>query len=50
MLTVEEIARRLVPVYEAGGVAKAVLFGSFDKSTATADSDADIVVATAVFR
>ena len=46
MLTVEEIARRLAPVFEASGVTKAVLFGSFAKGTATADSDVDIVVET----
>ena len=46
MLTIEEIARRLAPVFEASGVTKAVLFGSFAKGTATADSDVDIVVET----
>lgn len=46
MLTVEEITRRLTPVFEAGGVTKAVLFGSYAKGTADEDSDVDLVIET----
>ena len=46
MLTVEEIKQKLKPVFEANGVTKAILFGSYANGTATEDSDLDIVVET----
>ncbi|MCL2377123.1 MAG: nucleotidyltransferase domain-containing protein [Defluviitaleaceae bacterium] len=46
MLTVEEITQKLKPVFEANGVTKAILFGSYAKGCATEDSDLDIVVDT----
>ena len=46
MLTIEEITQKLKPVFEANGVTKAILFGSYADGTATEDSDLDIVVET----
>ena len=46
MLTIEEITQKLKPVFEANGVTKAILFGSYANGTATEDSDLDIVVET----
>ncbi|MCL2377122.1 MAG: nucleotidyltransferase domain-containing protein [Defluviitaleaceae bacterium] len=46
MLTIEEITQKLKPVFEANGVTKAILFGSYAKGCATEDSDLDIVVET----
>ncbi|MCL2619572.1 MAG: nucleotidyltransferase domain-containing protein [Defluviitaleaceae bacterium] len=44
MLTIEEITEKLTPVFEANGVTKAILFGSYAKGTATPDSDVDLVI------
>ena len=46
MFTVEEIAQKLKPVFEANGVTKAILLGSYARGTATEDSDLDTVVET----
>ena len=46
MLTVEEIKQKLKPVFEANGVTKAILFGSYAKGCATKDSDVDLVIDT----
>jgi len=46
MLTVEEITRKLKPVFDANGVTKAILFGSYAKGCATEDSDVDLVIET----
>ena len=46
MLTIEEITQKLTPVFEANGVTKAILFGSYANGTATDDSDVDIVIET----
>lgn len=43
-LSVEQIRRRLTPVFEKYGVRRAVLFGSYAKGTATAKSDIDLFV------
>ena len=43
-LSVEQIRRRLTPVFEKYGVRRAVLFGSYAKGTATAKSDVDLFV------
>ncbi len=39
-----ELKSRLVPVFDAYGVRRAVLFGSFAKGTATEKSDVDLLV------
>ena len=41
---VAEIQRRLEPVFRANGVKSAVLFGSYAKGEAAANSDIDIMV------
>jgi predicted nucleotidyltransferase len=41
---IAEIKRRLEPVFRANGVKSAVLFGSYAKGEASADSDIDILV------
>jgi len=46
MLTVEEITKKLIPVFEAEGVTKATLFGSYAKGTATPESDVDLIIDT----
>ena len=46
MLTIEEITQKLKPVFEANGVTKAILFGSYAKGCATEDSDVDLVIET----
>jgi len=46
MLTIKEITEKLTPVFEANGVTKAVLFGSYAKGTATPNSDVDLVIDT----
>ena len=44
MLTVEEIRSKLIPLFEAEPVYKAILFGSYAAGNATEDSDVDIVI------
>jgi len=44
MPDVQEIQRRLAPVFDAYGVKSAVLFGSVAKGTATERSDVDLMV------
>ena len=44
MPDVQEIQRRLAPVFDAYGVQSAVLFGSVAKGTATEKSDVDLLV------
>lgn len=39
-----DVQRALVPVFVRYGIAKAVLFGSMAKGTATAESDVDLLV------
>jgi len=46
MLTIEEITRKLTPIFEASGVTRAILFGSYAKGNATEDSDIDLVIET----
>jgi len=46
MLTIEEITRKLTPIFEANGVTRAILFGSYAKGCATEDSDIDLVIET----
>jgi len=43
LYTIEELKNKLVPIFEEKGVIKAVLFGSYAKGEATAESDVDIV-------
>ena len=43
-----ELKSRLVPVFDAYGVRRAVLFGSFAKGTATEKSDVDLLDVTHV--
>ena len=42
--TLEEISQILTPIFEKTGVVRAIVFGSYAKDTAAADSDIDIVV------
>ena len=42
LYTVEEIKRKLHPLFEKEGVIRAVLFGSYAKGNATEESDIDI--------
>jgi len=42
LYTVEEIKRKLHPIFEENGVIRAILFGSYAKGEATAESDIDI--------
>jgi predicted nucleotidyltransferase len=44
VLTVDDIAKRLTPIFQNNGVTRAVLFGSYAKGEATEDSDIDMVV------
>ncbi len=43
-LNLQDLQQKLVPVLEAHGVRKAVLFGSYAKGTATEKSDVDLLV------
>jgi len=43
LYTTEELKNKLVPIFEEKGVIRAVLFGSYAKGEATAESDVDIV-------
>jgi len=45
-LTIGIIKKALEPVFRQNGVKKAVLFGSYAKGTAKADSDVDLMVDT----
>jgi len=42
LYTVEEIKNKLTPIFEEKGVIRAILFGSYAKGEATAESDIDI--------
>ena len=42
--TKKEIKDKLTPVFQSYGIRKAVLFGSYGKGTATAQSDVDLMV------
>ena len=42
--TVNQIKDRLIPVFRRNSVRRAILFGSYSKGLATADSDVDILV------
>ena len=42
LYTVDEIKRKLHPIFEEKGVIKAILFGSYAKGEATEESDIDI--------
>jgi predicted nucleotidyltransferase len=42
--SIDEIRMQLTPVFKSVPVYKAVLFGSYAKGNATADSDVDIVI------
>ena len=44
MLTVEEIRSKLIPLFEAEPIYKAILFGSYAAGDATEESDVDIVI------
>lgn len=44
MPEIQEIQRRLTPVFDAFGVRSAILFGSVAKGSATANSDVDLLV------
>ena len=44
VLTIDEISKKLTPIFEDKGVIKAVLFGSYAKGEATENSDIDLVV------
>jgi len=44
MLTVDEIRSKLIPLFEAEPIYKAILFGSYAAGNATEDSDVDIVI------
>jgi len=49
MLTVDEIIRKLEPVFAQNGVVKAILFGSYAKGEATENSDIDLVIETEAY-
>lgn len=42
--TIDEIKKKLTPVFDAYGVRRAILFGSVAKGTATPKSDLDLLV------
>ena len=42
--TLSELKSILTPIFDAYGVHKAILFGSYGKGTATANSDIDLLV------
>jgi len=44
MLTVDEIRSKLIPLFEAEPIYKAILFGSYAAGNATEDSDVDIII------
>ena len=44
MLTVEEIASKLNPIFSNHDIEKATLFGSHAKGQATSESDVDLVI------
>ena len=46
MISIDEITKRLVPIFDESGVIRAVLFGSYAKGTATNASDVDIIIET----
>lgn len=42
--TISQIEERLAPVFRGNNVRRAILFGSYGKGSATAESDVDILV------
>ena len=46
MISIDEIAERLTPIFDESGVTRAVIFGSYAKGTSTDTSDVDIVIET----
>ena len=46
MISIDEIAERLTPIFDESGVTRAIIFGSYAKGTATNTSDVDIVIET----
>jgi len=46
MLTIAEISQRLFPIFDKNDVKKAVLFGSYARNEAQANSDVDLLVDT----
>ena len=42
--TIEQLKEKLTPIFDAVTVKKAILFGSYAKGNASADSDIDIVI------
>jgi len=44
MLTIEEITKKLKPVFSSKNIDRAVLFGSYVKNKATSASDVDLVI------
>ena len=42
--TINELSRKLHPVFESAPIYKAVLFGSYAKGMATENSDIDVVI------
>ena len=44
MISIEEVARKLQPVFEQNGTKKAILFGSVAQGTQQSGSDVDILV------
>ena len=46
MLTIDELAIKLKPVFDTNGVVRAVVFGSYSCGSVTEKSDIDIIVET----
>jgi predicted nucleotidyltransferase len=46
MLTISEIKEKAAPIFAAGGITKATLFGSYMRGEAVDNSDIDIAVET----
>ena len=44
MLTIEEITKKLIPIFSNKNIDKAILFGSYVKNKATTGSDVDLVI------
>ena len=44
MLTVEEIKQKLIPIFDKNNINKAVVFGSYAKNQARANSDIDLLI------
>jgi len=46
MVSLDELKKKLTPIFSNNGVTRAVVFGSYAKGTATNASDVDIVIET----